>query len=70
MALKDDDIVTTRVQTRRKFFTRVGGAVASGLAVIMASSRALAKDARDFIPADNKARTPHDRDVRSGDITK
>jgi hypothetical protein len=74
MTLKDDDIVTTQAQTRRKFFGRVGGAVAvavtGALAVITASSRAQAKDARDFIPKDNKARTPHDQNTRSGDITK
>jgi hypothetical protein len=73
MSLKDDDIVTTRVQPRRRFLARVSGAVAGALAIVAGSAPAIARDAKDFIPADNKSvdidkRDPRaDRDKRSGD---
>jgi hypothetical protein len=76
MAIKDEDIVTTRVQPRRRFLARVGGMVAGTLALVTASTPAAARDARDFIPADNKSvdldkRDPRaDRDRRSGDQSK
>jgi hypothetical protein len=76
MALKDDDIKTTRVQPRRKFLARVSGVVAGALAVVGASTPAAARDARDFVPADSKSvdidkRDPRaDKDRRSGDQSK
>ena len=68
MTLKDDDILTTRVQTRRSLLVRLGAVAGVALALVTGSQSAEAADARDFIPADNKARSPHDQNTRSGDV--
>lgn len=75
MSLKDDDIKTTRSMGRRKFLSILGTGVA-GAAALVASSQTSAKDARDFIPADNKSQDldksqnadkKRDSDKKSGD---
>jgi hypothetical protein len=66
-SLKDADIVTARVEKRRSFLATLGVTAGVALALITGASSAQARDARDYIPADNKARTPHDRNTRSGD---
>lgn len=71
MSLKDTDIVTVPVSSRRNFLSHASRAALGALGVVTAATvAASAKDARDFIPADNKAKSPHDRDTRSGDMTK
>jgi len=71
MSLKDSDMVTRRTSSRRKFLSHATRAALGALGIVTAATvAASAKDARDFIPADNKAKSPHDRDTRSGDLTK
>lgn len=75
MKLKDEDIKTRLVSSRRKFLSKVG-AGAVGAAAIVAGGAAHARDAKDFVPADNKSQDldrsnkadkKHDTDKRSGD---
>lgn len=67
MALKDDDIKTTRLKSRRSFLGRVGATVGGAVAAIAVATPAKAKDAKDFIARDNKGGTKRDKDQRSGD---
>ena len=67
MTLKDSDIVTERLETRGSLLARLGVVVGVALAFITGSPSAQARDARDYIAADNKASKPHDHDRRSGD---
>jgi hypothetical protein len=66
MTLKDDDIVTTRVASRRSVLSRLGTVVGVAVALVTGIPSAQA-DTQDYIQKDNKARTPHDQNTRSGD---
>jgi hypothetical protein len=59
MKLKDDDILTKRVQSRRKFLARAGGAVVGAIGGATASE----SQAVDF---DNKDHTRVDNDGKDG----
>jgi hypothetical protein len=71
MVLKDDEIITSLVPPRRSFLAKAVGVVAGALAIITTSSAADEKkkrDTQDFIPADNKAKSGRNQNVRSGDL--
>ena len=74
MPLSDDDIVTTRISSRRRFLSRIGRITIGALGVVTASTIATSaeekkkKDAVDFVPADNKAKQGRNNDKRSGDL--
>lgn len=76
MKLKDEDIKTEQRVSRRKFLSKIGVGAAGAAAVVAASVAIAARDAKDFIPADNKSQDldrsqnadkKRDSDKRQGD---
>ena len=66
MTLKDDDIVTTKVQSRRKFLARAGRVVAGAIGVGAASPASARGKPADHDTSDPK--TVVDNDGRDGSI--
>ena len=66
MSLNDDEIVTTRVNSRRSFLSRVGAVVLGAAAVVLGSPApsSAARDTDQGRPPDNKAKSNSDHDKR------
>jgi hypothetical protein len=74
VSLRDEDIVTTKLSSRRSFLSRVGTVVLGSAAVILGSGSAPAREIGDTDtgrPPDNKAGKNPDHDKREpGDPKK
>jgi hypothetical protein len=71
MSLKDSDIVTTPVSSRRNFLSRAARVTLTALGAATTSTLASAaekkRDASDYVARDNKGGKTRDKDKSSGD---